>query len=85
MEKNAIYRTGRTTASENDLEQVLFHAQDVHQRALRYKRKGDMDGYYSELGYYLGIRQALQMLGFTVAKDYDFLDLEEECEESNEQ
>ena len=77
MEKNTMAKTGKTATTAEKLEHVLFNAQCAQHRALDMKRAGDMDGYYNEIAYYLGIRNALEMLGLVIYEDYDFNDLED--------
>ena len=77
MEKNVMCKTGKTVVTEDAIEKTLFVAGNSKRRALDKKRAGDMDDYYQEISYYLGIKNALEMLGLVVKEDYDFIDLEE--------
>ena len=77
MEKNVMYKTGNTVVTEDAIEHILFIAGNSKRRALDKKRVGEMEDYYQEISYYLGIKNALEMLGLVVKEDYDFNDLEE--------
>ncbi len=77
MEKNVMMKTGKTVVAEDAIEKSLFVAQNAKQRALEKKKAGDMDFYWQEISYYIGVKNALEMLGLVVQKDYDFNDLED--------
>lgn len=81
MEKNVMVRTGETVVTDEAIEGALFVAQKSHRRALSKKRAGEMDDYWQEISYYIGIKNALETLGLVIRKDYDFNDLEPEEEE----
>ena len=77
MEKNVMVRTGKTAVTDEAIEHVLFVAQNSKRIALDKKREGDIDYYGQEIGYYLGIKNALEILGLVIQQDYDFNDLED--------
>ena len=52
----------------------------VEQRALDKKKAGDMDSYFQEISYYIGMKNALEGLGLVKQEDYDFNDLVEDEE-----
>ena len=80
MEKNVMIRTGKTATDENAIEKALFVAQNAKQRALDKKKAGYMNSYFQEISYYIGMKNALEMLGLVKQEDYDFNDLEEDEE-----
>ena len=80
MEKNVMMKTGKTVVAEDAIENVLFVAQLAKQRALDKKKAGDMDSYWQEISYYIGMKNALEMLGLVKQEDYDFNDLVEDEE-----
>ena len=77
MEKNVMRKTGNTTVTDDAIEHVLFVAGNSRRMALEKKKAGDIDFYFQEISYYLGIKNALEMLGLVIKEDYDFNDLED--------
>ena len=80
MEKNVMMKTGKTATDDDAIEKALFVAQLAKQRALDKKKAGDMDSYWQEISYYIGMKNALEMLGLVKQEDYDFNDLVEDEE-----
>ena len=77
MEKNVMRKTGNTTVTDDAIEHVLFVAGNSRRMALEKKKAADIDFYFQEISYYLGIKNALEMLGLVIKEDYDFNDLED--------
>ena len=77
MEKNVMLKTGKTVVTDQTIEHVLFVAQNSKQMALLKKKSGKIDDYWQEIGYYIGIKNTLEMLGLVIEQDYDFDDLED--------
>ena len=77
MEKNVMLKTGKTVVTDQTIEHVLFVAQNSKQKALLKKKSGKIDDYWQEIGYYIGIKNTLEMLGLVIEQDYDFDDLED--------
>ena len=69
--------TGNTTISFDSLERILFLADESLKRTRDIKEKGgEFSDYDGELSYYLGMKNALEILGLVEKKDFDFLALE---------
>lgn len=68
--------TGNTTITTESLNRILFLAEGSLQRTRDIKeRGGTFSDYDGELSYYLGMKNALEILGLVVKKDFDFLEL----------
>ena len=68
--------TGNTTVNTESLERILFLADESLKRVRDIKEKGGtINDYDGELSYYLGMKNALEILGLVVKKDFDFLEL----------
>lgn len=69
--------TGNTTITTESLNRILFLAEGSLQRTRDIKeRGGTFSDYDGELSYYLGMKNALEILGLVEKKDFDFLELE---------
>lgn len=69
--------TGKTTVTFDELESALYKADVYLKRVRDAKAEGKaFDDYLSDLSYYLGIKNTLEMLGLVQQKDFDFLTLE---------
>ena len=68
--------TGNTTINTESLERILFLADESLKRVRNIKEKGGtISDYDGELSYYLGMKNALEILGLVVKNDFDFLEL----------
>ncbi len=68
--------TGNTTITTESLNRILFLAEGSLQRTRDIKeRGGTFSDYDGELSYYLGMKNALEILGLVEKKDFDFLEL----------
>ena len=68
--------TGNTTITTESLNRILFLAEGSLQRTRDIKeRGGNFSDYDGELSYYLGMKNALEILGLVEKKDFDFLEL----------
>ena len=68
--------TGNTTITTESLNRILFLAEGSLQRVRDIKeRGGTFSDYDGELSYYLGMKNALEILGLVEKKDFDFLEL----------
>ena len=68
--------TGNTTINIESLKRILFLADESLKRVRGIKEKGGtISDYDGELSYYLGMKNALEILGLVEKKDFDFLEL----------
>ena len=68
--------TGNTTVNTESLERILYLADESLKRVRDIKEKGGtFSDYDGELSYYLGMKNALEILGLVEKKDFDFLEL----------